>query len=101
MGQRITGTRALLGNVEQPKGDDTMTTNQDLIDEMDLDGARFTVRQNDPDAISEAVAGWFLERGVNLTNITVHDCGDITADSRRLSEDELVEFVRYSLANFN
>ena len=72
--------------------------NQDLIDDMDLDGARFTVRQNDPEAISAAVAAWYSS-STSTKYVTVHDCGDIAVNGRRLSEEELIEFVRHSLAN--
>lgn len=74
-------------------------TNQDLIDTMDADGARFTIQANEPEAISESFAGWCLTKGMDASNINVLDSGDIIAGSHQLTDAELVEFVSYALAN--
>ena len=75
--------------------------NQDLIDAMDAEGARFTVRANEPEAIAETVAGWLytVGRGDDVSNINVLDSGDVIAGAKQLSDAELIATMRYGLAN--
>lgn len=78
--------------------------NQDLIDGLDVDGARFTVRANEPEAIAEAVAGWVLYQSglpnadVLATNIAIEDDGSVWAGSHFLTDAELVAAVKFALA---
>lgn len=74
--------------------------NQDLIDGMDAAGARFTVSVNEPEAISEAIAGWLYLRGrePHASNINIEDDGNVFVGNVKLTDDELVSVVRFALA---